>query len=156
MLVFPYVFTSTTWEMALTTSHPSIILKIQKSREVLTYYWNSSFLNAISWHGPLKDDIQLLFCLSFILLWCTLSHERENHEPRGGSIEYWMIYRGPGCLSVVWFGSSLTPSPPLPWASCLSFSVFLCTAVGRAYWRERVEGVGEEPTHATGRKPGPL
>ena len=34
-----------------------------------------------------------------------------------------MIYRGPGFLAVVWFGSSFTPSPPF---SRLSFSVFLC------------------------------
>ncbi len=27
------------------------------------------------------------------------------------SKEYWMIYRGPGFLSVVWFGSLLTPFP---------------------------------------------
>ncbi len=45
--------------------------------------------------------------------------------------EYWMIYRGPGFLAVVWFGSSL--SPPIPSASCRTFSGFLCVAV-RAYW----------------------
>ncbi len=50
--------------------------------------------------------------------------------------EYCMIYRGPGSLAVVWFGSSpaLSPTPP-PWAACLSFSVFLCLA-GRAYLLE--------------------
>ena len=26
--------------------------------------------------------------------------------------KYWMIYRGPGFLAFVWFGSSPTPSPP--------------------------------------------
>ncbi len=59
--------------------------------------------------------------------------------------KYWVIYRGPGFLAVVWFGSSPAPLPPaLPsaTASCLSFAVFLCVA-GRAYWRER--GAGEEP-----------
>ncbi len=40
--------------------------------------------------------------------------------------EYWMIYEGPGFLAVAWFGSSPTPFPPLPSASCLYFSVFLC------------------------------
>ncbi len=28
--------------------------------------------------------------------------------------EYWMIYRGPGCLTVLWFCSSSTPSLPSP------------------------------------------
>jgi hypothetical protein len=28
--------------------------------------------------------------------------------------EYWMIYRGPGFLAVLWFGSSPTPFPPSP------------------------------------------
>jgi hypothetical protein len=62
-----------------------------------------------------------------------------------------MIYRGSGYLAVVWFGSKPAPFPlPFPSVNCLSFSVFLCV-FGRAYWRERGEGVGLEP-----RKPGPL
>jgi len=40
-------------------------------------------------------------------------------------------------LAVVWFGSS--PYPPLPSASCLSSSVFLCVA-DRACWLERGRG----------------
>jgi hypothetical protein len=28
--------------------------------------------------------------------------------------EYWRIYTGPGFIAVLWFGSSLTPSAPLP------------------------------------------
>jgi hypothetical protein len=39
------------------------------------------------------------------------------------------MYRRPGILAVVWFGSTPTPFPPLPAASCLSFSIFLCVAV---------------------------
>jgi hypothetical protein len=35
-----------------------------------------------------------------------------------------MIYRGPGFLSVVWFGSTPIRFPLLPSGSCLSFSVF--------------------------------
>jgi hypothetical protein len=42
---------------------------------------------------------------------------------------YLMIYRGPGFLAFVWFGSSPIPSP-LPAAICLSVAV-------RAYWREK-------------------
>ncbi len=47
--------------------------------------------------------------------------------------EYWMIYRGPGLLALVWFGSTPTHFPPLLSATCLSFSVFLCVG-SRAYW----------------------
>ncbi len=46
-----------------------------------------------------------------------------------------LIYRWPGFLAIVWFGSSPTPSP-LPSSRCLSFSLFLCVA-GWAYWRGR-------------------
>jgi hypothetical protein len=47
------------------------------------------------------------------------------------------------------------PTPHLPYASCLSFSVFLCVA-GRASTDGR-EGVGEEPNHTTAeRKTDPL
>ncbi len=42
------------------------------------------------------------------------------------SKEYWMIYRRPGFLVIFWFVSSPIPFPPLPSASCLSFSYFLC------------------------------
>ncbi len=50
--------------------------------------------------------------------------------------EYLILYRGPGFLAVVWYGSSpLHLTPPHPSASCPSFSDFLCVA-GRAYWQE--------------------
>ncbi len=64
-----------------------------------------------------------------------------------------MIYRRPGFLAVVWFGS--TPFSLLPSAMCLSFSVFpLCRR-----WRPLMVGgemVGELPNHTTASKPGPL
>ncbi len=41
--------------------------------------------------------------------------ERPSHR------EYWMIYRGPGFLAVVWFGSSPNP-PPLPRQQAVSLS----------------------------------
>jgi hypothetical protein len=46
--------------------------------------------------------------------------------------EYWMIYRGPGFLTVVWFGSSPAPFPP---ATVSKFSLFLSLPVCRRYWR---------------------
>jgi hypothetical protein len=58
-----------------------------------------------------------------------------------------MIYRGPGFLTVIWFRSSPIPSPP---------SV---SSTGQAHTRktgEGVEGLGEDPYHATARNPGPL
>ncbi len=60
-------------------------------------------------------------------------------------------------LAIIWFGSSPTPFPPLPWASSLSFSVFLCVA-GRE--RQLAAGGGgtgaeEEPNHTMAKKPGP-
>jgi hypothetical protein len=33
--------------------------------------------------------------------------------------EYWRVYRGPSLPGVEWFGSSPTPHPPLPSATCL-------------------------------------
>ncbi len=66
--------------------------------------------------------------------------------------EYWMIYRGPGFLAVLCLGSLFTPFPtPLPAASYLSFSVFLCVA-GRPYLR--VGGRGAKNTIV--RKHGPV
>jgi|688.fasta_scaffold1056905_1 hypothetical protein len=58
-----------------------------------------------------------------------------------------MIYRWPGFLAMVWLAS-----PPLPWANCLSFSVFLCISqLTDGGW-----GVGEDPTHRNAKKPSPL
>jgi hypothetical protein len=44
--------------------------------------------------------------------------------PLSQSREYWMIYRRPGFLAVVWFGSSHS----LLSARCFSFSIILCVA----------------------------
>jgi hypothetical protein len=67
-----------------------------------------------------------------------------------------MIYRGPGFLAVVWFGSSLNPSPPFPVTKLSLFlslpvcrRLSLLTGVGRRGWgRSQII----QPT----RKPGPL
>ncbi len=69
---------------------------------------------------------------------------------------YWMIYRGPGFLAVVWFGSSPTPPPiPHPHEQVVSLSPSSCVlpvelTLGRG------GGAGREPNHTTARKPGPL
>ncbi len=63
-----------------------------------------------------------------------------------------MIYGGPDFLAVVWFGSSLPPSP----VSKSSLFLSLPVCVGRAYWLEKGgEVLGEEPNCMTARKPGP-
>jgi hypothetical protein len=51
--------------------------------------------------------------------------------------EYWMIYKGPGFLAIIWFGSSPTPSE----------------ATHRKTEKERqLADGGEEPNHATTRE----
>ena len=55
-------------------------------------------------------------------------------------VTLWMLYRRPGFLAFVLFGSS-PPTPSLPSASCLTFSVFL-RANGGLYRRERGVGGG--------------
>ncbi len=68
----------------------------------------------------------------FLTFW--LFYPPSDQIKRAGSSlqsrEYWIIYRGPGCLAIVWFGSSRS----LPSGSCLSLTVFLCIA-DQAYWR---------------------
>jgi len=81
----------------------------------------------------------------FALLWITrrskfartlgkLNLDPDCHQRKCGISfritvrDYWMIYRGPDVLALVWFGSY---PYPFPWASCLSFLVFLCIT-GRA------------------------
>ncbi len=69
--------------------------------------------------------------------------------------EYWMIYRGPGFLV-----DNLAPRPPSPPFSRLSRKYSMFTGDTQEgweretpCWREREEGVGEEPNHTTARKP---
>ncbi len=57
------------------------------------------------------------------------------------SREYWMIYylwrTRLSRRQMIWLLRFYPmPSPPLPSASCLAFSVFLCVA-GQAYWRKK-------------------
>ncbi len=68
-------------------------------------------------------------------------------------IEDWMIYRGPGFLAVVWFGSTPAPSP----VSNLTLSVFKgCRCSSLLTGKEGGEGVGVEPNPTIARKLGPL
>ncbi len=50
--------------------------------------------------------------------------------------EFWMSYRGPGFIAVVWFGSSPAPSHSPVSKLYLFISLPACRR-GRAYWRER-------------------
>jgi hypothetical protein len=50
--------------------------------------------------------------------------------------EYWMIYRGPGFIAVVWYGSSPTHSLPPVSKLSLFLSLSVCRRT-RAFWLER-------------------
>ncbi len=52
--------------------------------------------------------------------------------------EYWMTYRGPSFLAVVWFGSSPTP-PPHP-SAVSKLSLFLLCVAGREGGEREVRG----------------
>jgi hypothetical protein len=54
-------------------------------------------------------------CVMYPPLFSALSHSRYGSAWAGKGLprEDEMIYRGPGFLRVVFFGSSPTPSPPL-------------------------------------------
>ncbi len=88
-----------------------------------------------------SGEIFFLFC--FLNLW-----PRKRFVDRRG---YWMIYRGPGFLALVWFGNSPTPSPPS-----------LVSKIDRRHRKtekERnlaVDWGGGGATHTTSRNPGPL
>jgi hypothetical protein len=63
-------------------------------------YWHNAKLSIVSGHG-LGMGVVLYTILAPLLMYKT-----RLGSPR----EYWMIYRGPGFLAVVWFGISPTPS----------------------------------------------
>ncbi len=79
------------------------------------------------------------------LTWKSHSFTTIDWSKDMGGYFLWIVYRGQGFPVIIWFGTSPTPSPPLPWACCLFFSVFLCFE----YWRKKGEGLGEEPNHTT-------
>jgi hypothetical protein len=62
----------------------------------------------------------------------------NNAKARFISYRWKIIYRGPGLLAVLWFGSS--PAPPPSLVNKLTLS----------------KGAGEEQNHTTAREPGPL
>jgi hypothetical protein len=62
-----------------------------------------------------------------------------------------MIYREPGFLDVVWFGSSPTPSPVSKLSLFFSLPVSARSSLHEE--AEGGEGVGEESNHMKSRKP---
>jgi hypothetical protein len=64
--------------------------------------------------------------------------------------EYWMVYRGPGFLAVIWLLLTPLPLPPLPSATCLPVCYQSSLLTG-----EGGERVGKEPKHTTTRMPDP-
>jgi hypothetical protein len=83
---------------------------------------------------------------TFKCYWTLLRRQCYNAE--FGTIvetsDYWMIYRGPGFLAVIWFVSSPTDLPHLPSASCPSFSVFLHVLPVKLTYVRGGKGVGWE------------
>ncbi len=68
--------------------------------------------------------------------------------------EYWMIYRGPGCLAALWF---LLLPPPLSRHQVVSLSQSSCVSLVKLTDRRGEEGAAEkEQYHTMARKPGPL
>jgi hypothetical protein len=84
------------------------------------------------------------------LLWCKAETSHSTNKSvekrvdftekiaRGILREYRMVYRGPGFLAVVWFGSSLP---------CSSRDTQEVWERKTTCWRKRWEEVGEEPNH---------
>jgi hypothetical protein len=67
-----------------------------------------------------------------------------------------MIYRGPGFLAVVGFGSTPTPFPSPVSKLPLFLSLPMCRRSCLLTEEGGGEGVDVEPNHTTARKPGPL
>ncbi len=113
----------------------------QSRDTIILTCWNT-VLGTIFVSVPLNACYVRLFDVSNIsVVWMWIYVSRE----------YWTIFREPGFLAVVCFGSSPTPSP-LSRRQIVSLSQPSCVSpVNR-----REMGVGEEPNHATARKPCPL
>ncbi len=71
-----------------------------------------------------------------------------EHVLRVPTREDWMIYRGPGFLAVIWFGSMPCPFPPQKSASCLSFSGFCVSPVKLTDGKGWGERMVVEPNHS--------
>ncbi len=115
------------------------IVSIQYSSCILHRYstWICTILFGIPCVIEIKNLRMPIVCLENTIILLLLLVLRE----------YWMIYRGPGFLAVVWFGSSHTPTPS---------SVAMLDRRHTGSLRKR-DGRGGREDHTIGRtKPGPL
>jgi hypothetical protein len=78
-----------------------------------------------------KGQPRLLFCILLSVLKVTFTNNRRDGFVKLGWQQRVLNDKGPGLLAFV----TLIPFPPLPSATCLSFSAFLCV---------RGEGYGDE------------
>ncbi len=85
------------------------------------------------WHQRIIK-VKLLHCIIKYICCCPVYTLYSTLPPR----KYWMLYRGPGCLSVVWFGSS-PPPPPSPVSN---LSLLHCLPVCRRSTLPTGEGGG--------------
>ncbi len=144
-LMRTYVLSVWRWSFSLFCVHDSIM-------QVRNFLCTCINQPPIKWRKTNKTCPAPLF--DNVLLGCKGGTGHSLCKLLAWLYEYWMIYRGPGCLAVVWVGSSPTPSPTVPSASSLSCSVFYSVLLVELTDGRR--GGGEEPNHMTSRKPGHL
>ncbi len=92
-----------------------------------------------SYHGLLGSTsgspLTSMFCLHFAQFF-----RHCHHKDKITNIPFYISsddLQRPSSLVVVCFGSSPIPLPPLPSASCLSFSIFICL-----FWTSLLTGEG--------------
>ncbi len=85
-------------------------------------------------------------CKIIFITYCTLTVPRK----------YCMIYRGPGFLVIIRFGSSPTPILPFPVSNLFLFLSLPVCPRSSLLIAEGGEQVWDEPNQTTARKLGPL
>jgi hypothetical protein len=108
-VIMQYFKNSLPRSITISDNFEDLLLKVWKIAAIILKFWRDKTLSA-----TITVSITNLHPL---WLWPQDLHIREVVGRRGGDMlqirEYWMIYRGPGFLAVVWFGSTPTPTSPV-------------------------------------------